>query len=77
MIQHDRDKLNQYVQSKVDERVKKAKEGSHQTGLSNLNTVITKVERKPLYVHVYVDVGNFPVLQESTFFTHTKSPQSS
>ena len=57
MIEHPRDKLNEYVPSKVNARVDNAKKANRVTGLSNLHTVITDVERKPLYVHIHVDVG--------------------
>ena len=57
MVEHKRDKLNSYVEDKVNWRVAEAPKHIDENGLSNLNTTVLSVKRFPQFVHVYVDVG--------------------
>ena len=57
MIEHERDHFNPYTENVVNDRVAAANQKAKISGLNNLKTNTTGVTNRPLYTHLYVDVG--------------------
>ncbi|XP_076821547.1 beta-1,4-galactosyltransferase 2-like isoform X2 [Clavelina lepadiformis] len=57
MIEHERDHFNPYTENVVNDRVAVANQKAKISGLNNLKTNTTSVTNRPLYTHLYVDVG--------------------